>query len=252
MQSHVYILSAVLAERGLELVPENFAERFKIEKEKDCIRHMEKILQRSYSDKEGFAMFDKSWSGNVGIGPAPAEVICDMFVMSHTDMPRMITLASEFSEKVKKYNLNLAKKLKFALVSKGGCLECFGVDAQVILLNDINDEMKFPPPNVSYPPAYNMTPQRFTKIREALVVVLAAFESSSFNPTVGVSFLHILTPEQYDISIREDHFVVVSAPPGTGKTVVAMERIKRLRTKSVSNNEILYICENKSLASFVW
>ncbi|CAB4001197.1 PREDICTED: uncharacterized protein K02A2.6-like, partial [Paramuricea clavata] len=65
------------------------------------------------------------------------------------------------------------------------------------------------------------------------------------------AFLYVLTPEQYDISIREDPFVVVSAPPGTGKTVVAMERIKRLRTKGVSKNEILYICENKSLASFV-
>ena len=236
----------------MKLVPEDFAERFKIEQEKNCIRNLQNILQQSYSDNKGFVMFDKSWSGNVGIAPPPDEVLCDMFVMSHSGMPRMITLARECSEKVKMYNLNLGKKLKAALVNKGGCLKYVGIDAQIILLNDINDGMILPPSNASYPAAYNMNPQIFAKIREALVIVLAGFESSSFNPTVGVSFLYVLTTEQYDISILEDPFVVVSAPPGTGKTVVAMERIKRLQKRNVSKVEILYICENKSLASFLW
>ena len=239
------------AEKGLKFVPENFAERLKLEPHKNCIPHLEKILRREYSNTEGFVMFDKSWSGNVGIDPAPEEVICDMFVMSLAGMPQMITLASKPSEKVTQYNVNLALKLKAALVSKGGCLECFVVDAQIILINDINDKMRLLPSNC-YPVAYEITQNLFTKIREALVIVLAGFESSSFNPAVGASFLYVLTPEQYKISIREDRFVVVSAPPGTGKTVVAMERIRKLQARNVSKVEILYICENKALKSFIW
>ena len=96
-----------------------------------------------------------------------------------------------------------------------------------------------------------MTRERFTKICEALIIVLAGFESSSFNPTVGLKFLHVLTPEQYEISIKEEPYVIISAPPGTGKTVVAIQRIKRLRLRNISEENILYICENKSLAAFV-
>ena len=199
-------------------------------------------------------MFDKSWSGNVGAGPAPEGVICDVFIMSHTGMPQMITLASERSQEVIEYNVNLAKKLKGALVSKGGCLQLFEVEAQIIPINDVHAEMGFLCPSGPhcYPPAYTMTPLSFSKIREALVIVLAGFESSSFNPKVGVSFLYVLTPEQYNISIKEDPFVMVTGPPGTGKTVVAMERIKKLRAKNVPKDEILYVCENKALFFFIW
>ena len=243
------------AKKGWKFVPENFAQRLKLEPHKNCIQHLERILRRKYSNTKGLVMFDKSWSGNVGIDPAPKEVICDMFVFSHTSMPQMITLASERSEKVTQYNVDLAKKLKATLVGKGGCLECFMVDALVILINDVNDEMRLLSPNCyppALPPAYTMTQDLFTKVRKALVIVLAAFESSSFNPTVGASFLYVLTPEQYKICIKEDPFVVVSAPPGTGKTVVAMERIKKLKKRNVSRVEILYICENKALKSFIW
>ena len=110
--------------------------------------------------------------------------------------------------------------------------------------------MKLPLPVLAYPVEYKMTRERFTKICEALVIVLAGFESSTFNPTVGVKFMYVLTPEQYRISIKEEPYVIVSAPPGTGKTVVAIERIKRLR-RNVSKKNILYICENKSLQAFV-
>ena len=111
--------------------------------------------------------------------------------------------------------------------------------------------MKLPLPVLAYPVEYKMTRERFTKICEALVIVLAGFESSTFNPTVGVKFMYVLTPEQYRISIKEEPYVIVSAPPGTGKTVVAIERIRRLRFRNVSKKNILYICENKSLQAFV-
>ncbi len=240
-----------LAEKGLEVVPKNFTERFKVQQEKSCIQQLELKLQQSYSNKKGFVMMDKSWSGNVGMDAVPDGVVCDIFLMSHNVMPQMITVVRKDSKEVKKYNLELAKKLKGALVNKGGSLQCIGIIATVVSLEDINDKFELPLPVVNYPTTYKMTKQLFTKIREALVVVLAGFESSSFNPTVGVNFLYVLTPEQYNITIEEDPFVLVSAPPGTGKTVVAIERIKRLRSRNVSKNEILYICENIPLASFI-
>lgn len=235
----------------MTIVPENYPERIKDEKEKTCIKLLVEKLLQSYSDDRGFVLMDRSWSGNVECKPAPAEIVCDMLVLSHNVMPRLITVARESSKGVEQYSSYLAKKLKGALVNKGGCLECFGIDFGIILLQDINDEMWLPLPVSNYPIGYNMTTERFNKIREALVILLAGFESSSFNPAVGVKFLYVLTPEQYKISIKEEPFVIVSAPPGTGKTVVAIERIKRLRRRNVSKEEILYICENKSLAAYV-
>ena len=208
-------------------------------------------LQQSYSGDRGFVTMDRSWSGNIGFESAPIEIVCDMFVISHNVPPRLITVAREHTKDVEQYNFSLAKKLKRALVNSGRSLECFGIHFQIILLKDINDEMMLTLPPAKYPIEYKMTGRSFDKIRESLVIVLAEFESSSFNPAVGVKFLYVLTPEQYKLSIKDEPFVIVSAPPGTGKTVVAIQRMKRLRFRNVSKEKILYICENKSLAAYV-
>ena len=196
-------------------------------------------------------MIDRSWSGNIGFQSAPDEIICDMFVMSYNVPPRLITVARERTKDVERYNFCLAKKLKGVLVNSGGCLECFGILFEIILRKDVNQEVRLTSPASKYPIEYKMTEMLFNKIREGLVIVLAGFESSSFNPAVGVKFLYVLTPEQYKLSIKDEPFVIVSAPPGTGKTVVAIERMKRLRFRNVSKEKILYICENKSLAAYV-
>jgi hypothetical protein len=248
---HIGLLLYFLAKKGLTFVPENFAERFKVEQENAGIQLLQLKLQQSYSDEKGFVMIDKLWSGNIGFEPAPEEVVCDIFVVSHNFMPRMITVARKYSEKVKKYNVRLATKLKLALVNEGGCLQCFGIYAEVIVLNNLNQIVHLPLPISHYPSEYKMTKAIFSKIQEALVIVLAGFESSIFNPTVGVNFLYVLTPEQHKIIIKDDPHVIVSAPPGTGKTVVAIERINRLRKRKVSKDEILYICENLPLAFYV-
>lgn len=230
------------------MVPKNFADRFK--SEKASIKKLELKLNQMYSNDDGFVVMDKSWAVNVGIGPAPAEVVCDALVMSHKVMPRMITITRKHSSEVSQYNLKVAKKLKLALVNKAGCLECFCIEAQVIQLDEIDVEMIMPL-SFNYPPKYKMTKQLLNKVRESLVIVLAGFECSTFNPAVGANFLYVLTPEQYEITIAEEPFVFVQAPPGTGKTLSALERIKRLQKLGVSKDKILYICENKPLATYI-
>ena len=242
-----------LALQGLKIVPENFPERLNDEKEKAFIKQLELKLRQSYSKKKGFAMIDKHWSRNIGAEPPPADVICDIFLMCTSGMPIMITVTRECTEEVRKYNRNLAKKLKNTLVSKGGCLTHFGISFQIIQC-DINKQVEFGRPAnqaLNYPKEYEMTASVFIKIREALVIVLAGFESSLFNPAVGVQFLYVLTPEQYKVCIKDDPYVIVGAPPGTGKTVVAIERIKLLARRAVPQNSILYLCENKALATCV-
>ena len=113
----------------MNIHPENYSQFIKQDKEK--IVQLVKTLQKSYIRDKGFVVIDRSWSVNVGFGPAPTEVLCDMLVMTRDAMPRMITVARERTNDVKQYNLNLAKKLKCALVGKGGCLECLGINCNI-------------------------------------------------------------------------------------------------------------------------
>lgn len=102
-----------------------------MKQEKERIMQLVQTLEESYFGDKGFVVIDRSWSANVGFGPAPTEVVCDMLMMTHSAMPQMITVARERTNDVKQYNLNLAKKLKCALVGKGGCLECLGIDFNI-------------------------------------------------------------------------------------------------------------------------
>ena len=242
-----------LAKAWLKKVPEGFEDRLPDDDRKYLHTFVRKLKARHKSNN-GFMIFERSWAVNVGIDvkKVPSDVVCDIFVMSLNEMPQMFTISKVITDEVIRYNLNVAKQLKLCLVNIGGCLQCFAISAHVIRMEGTESTFDIPRPCCErYPTEYKVTSKRFYQIRSAMVTLLASFESSSLNSAIGLKFLSILTPSQYSVINKGDPFMIVDSPPGTGKTVVAVERIKRLRRSGIPENEILYICENKALCCYV-
>lgn len=206
----------------------------------------------------GLLLVSRSWLRNVGPGDRPSYLICDMLLVSQ-DMGglHLITLCQPGSEhNITNYSLATARHLKKSLVLKGGCKEKFYISNRVVpcsATTDLTTNIDVPCANMLYPKPYDMayTPEKLNKILEALVVVLAKVPSSLTN-ALGVSFMNLLTPLQYEVvheEIELSRELWVKGSAGTGKTLVAIEFMRELgrRDEQLMKHEILYVCENEGL-----
>ena len=92
---------------------------------------------------------------------------------------------------------------------------------------------------------------KINKILQSLVIVLAQFPSFLSNKQ-GLKFLNLLTKEQFELlhkEIDEHRELWIQGVAGTGKTVVAVEFIRRLlrRDPNLTNQNILYVCERPEM-----
>ncbi|NXY80506.1 SLN13 protein, partial [Glareola pratincola] len=107
-----------------------------------------------------------------------------------------------------------------------------------------------------------MYPQNYSLIKSdnlkalfrALTVVLLSFKSF-LSDHVGSEFLNLLTIKQYQLlseNLHKTKKLYVYGLPGTGKTIVALKIIEKIRTMlQCKQEEVLYVCENKPLRDFV-
>lgn len=190
----------------------------------------------------------------------PFRTICDVLLCSPTFPLVLVTLVNsnvDKTQEVATYNTALARTLKRVLTQEAGCVEEFLVKPVVISNEDLSLEsfgkQIFAVPSC-YHDKYSMTQEKYSKILEALAIVLTKL-TTSFLIEAGLKHFSVLTKEQYDIL---DEFygstskVKITGLPGTGKTWLALERIERLRIGScVKWFEILYVCSNKCLEASV-
>ncbi|NXT53247.1 SLFN8 protein, partial [Pluvianellus socialis] len=105
-----------------------------------------------------------------------------------------------------------------------------------------------------YPEDYILTSRNVTAFLHALVIVVLHFKSY-LSDYLGCEILNLLTLKQYELLSKNPRKVkeqFVLGLPGTGKTIVALKIIERIRnTFHCSAEEILYICENQPLKQFV-
>lgn len=226
---------------------------------KVVIRQIQGIVMKGGS--RGLLLFSRSWLRNVGPGvrpsgpgARPSGLICDLLLISQ-DMGglHLVTLCEPGSEEsVFRYNLTTAGDLKKSLVFEGGCEEKFYISNHVLPCSATTN-IDGLGANSLYPPAYDMgyTHEKLNKILEALVIVLAKVPST-LSSTLGVSFMNLLTPLQYQLvseEIDESRELWIKGPAGSGKTLVAIEFMRELRRRDeqLKKDEILYVCENKGL-----
>ena len=87
-----------------------------------------------------------------------------------------------------------------------------------------------------------------------MVIGLTAVPST-LSSKVGVTILNLLTKEQFQVvyeMIDVTRELWVKGVAGTGKTLVAVEMMKRIRLhENVEGHEILYVCETEGIANQV-
>lgn len=105
-----------------------------------------------------------------------------------------------------------------------------------------------------YPENYTLTSRDIPSFLRALVIVVLCFKFY-LSDHLGCEFFNLLTPKQYELLSKNLHKAkdqCVLGVPGTGKTIVALKIIERIRNIfHRSTKEILYICENQALKKFV-
>ncbi|XP_031569320.1 schlafen family member 8-like [Actinia tenebrosa] len=208
--------------------------------------------------QSGIAYIERCWEVNLGLpSTKPDDVICDV-LMSCPQMPLVfvsLTNSGNPSEASCSYNRKVAAKLKAALVQEAGCLEKFYIKPVVISHQQLvsEDAAWIYSETPLYPKTYKMNNDKYYKVLEALVLVLARANVMASH-IVGQGLFNLLTYEQYKILhgfYEHSYKVQITGPPGSGKTVLALERIRRLRNTGCSYDEVLFLCSNKPLKARV-
>uniref|UniRef100_A0A669PB96 Schlafen family member 13 n=1 Tax=Phasianus colchicus TaxID=9054 RepID=A0A669PB96_PHACC len=205
---------------------------------------------------EGVVIFSRSWAVEVGLSENQG-IICDVLLVAKGRPPILYTVCKHISEDLFHYSRRTAWRLKEKLVNTGGYTHKLCVIPKLLTL----------PPSYNYGEEWDLNvqklyPQNYGLINSvnlknllhSLIIVLLNFKSF-LSDSVGFEFLNLLTIEQYQLlseNLHKTKKLYVYGLPGTGKTVVALKVIEKIRNMfKCKQQEVLYICENKPLKDFV-
>ena len=187
-------------------------------------------------------------------------VICDLLLLSESlGRLHLISLVSSGSQdQFFPHARATAKAVKKSLVRNGGCYEKFYITCQVVLCRVGTEPLEIPFPDSRYPKEYDLGSStqelvKINKILQSLVTVLAQFPSFLSNKQ-GLKFLNLLTKEQFELlsklyDVKKKRELWIQGVAGTGKTVVALEFIRRLLNgdPNLKPENILYVCERPAM-----
>ncbi|XP_045629461.1 schlafen family member 5-like [Ursus americanus] len=204
---------------------------------------------------QGILIFSRSWAVDLGL-PEKKGVICDALLLSRNNIPLLYTILSECDASWKDNSVIVARTLKQKLVNTGGYTGKLCITPLVFLLNpDRTAETLHGSDLQIYPESYNLkTTQDMEALLQSLVIVLLGFRSF-LSEELGSEVLNILTDKQYELlskNIRVTRELFVHGLPGSGKTIVALRIMEKIRNVfHCQPSDILYICENQPLRKFV-
>ncbi|NXW31551.1 SLFN9 protein, partial [Phaetusa simplex] len=207
---------------------------------------------------EGVLIFSRSWAVEVGL-PENQDIICDVLLIAKDRPPILYTVCKHHtSQGLFEYSRRIAWRLKEKLVNTGGYIHKLCVIPKLLILLPKSNCGKEWDLNVQemYPQNYSLIKSDNLKaLLRALTVVLLSFKSF-LSDRVGYEFLNLLTIKQYQLlseNLHKTKKLYVYGLPGTGKTIVALKIIEKIRTMlQCKQEEVLYVCENKPLRDFVW
>uniref|UniRef100_A0A8B9P4X8 Schlafen family member 13 n=1 Tax=Apteryx owenii TaxID=8824 RepID=A0A8B9P4X8_APTOW len=205
----------------------------------------------------GVLIFSRSWAVEVGLPDNPF-IICDVLLIAQGRPPTLYTVCKcPITECLFDYSRRTAWRLKQKLVNTGGYIHKLCIIPKLLtLLPEINCEKER---NLNIQEMY---PQNYSVINSdnlnallcALTVVLLNFRSF-LSDQLGFEFFNLLTVKQYQLlseNLHKTKKLYVYGLPGTGKTVVALKIIEKIRNVfQCAQDEVLYICENQPLRDFV-
>ncbi|KFV69557.1 Schlafen family member 13, partial [Dryobates pubescens] len=217
---------------------------------------------------KGVLVFSRSWAVEIGLHKTQ-DVVCDALLVAENETPLLYTVVRDGSRAAWEYSRGTARALKQKLVNDGGCAIKLCVIPQVLHLQDTEDQMEVEeaggvPQQANqqqlhcytnmYPEDYILTSRGIPALLRALVIVVLRFKSY-LSDWFGCEIFSLLTLKQYELlskNLDKTKNLFVFGLPGTGKTIVAMKIIERIRNIYQCHPwEILYICENTPLKKFV-
>nr|AAP30070.1 schlafen 9 [Mus musculus] len=214
------------------------------------------VKQQIRSFSCGLLILSRSWAVDLNL-EEKQEVICDALLIAQNSPPILYTILGEQDEQGQDYCTRTAFTLKQKLVNTGGYTGRVCVMTKVLCLSSQNNN-KTSGGSVSpidYPSSYNLANiQEMQGLLQALVIVLLNFRSF-LSDQLGCEVLNLLTAQQYEIlskSLRKTRELFVHGLPGSGKTIIAMKIMEKIRnTFHCETDRILYICENQPLRDFI-
>ncbi|KGL96388.1 Schlafen family member 11, partial [Charadrius vociferus] len=216
---------------------------------------------------KGVLIFSRSWAVDIGL-PKKQDVVCDVLLVAENAYPVLYTVVKDASSAEYENSRETAYTLKQKLVNVGGYASKVCVIPQILHLNGTKNQMEVAGCGVPqqenqenpcgyaslYPENYILTSRDIPAFLRALVIVVLGFKSY-LSDHLGCEIFNLLTLKQYELLSKNLHKVkeqFVLGLPGTGKTIVALKIIERIRNIfQCSAEEILYICENQPLKEFV-
>ncbi|NWU85172.1 SLN13 protein, partial [Onychorhynchus coronatus] len=213
---------------------------------------------------KGVLIFSRSWAVDIGL-KKKQNVVCDALLVADNEYPVLFTVVRDTSCVTYGTWRETARALKQKLVNDGGYTSRACVIPQILQLNGTKDQTEVPENDVPqqetlhdstspYPKSYILTSRDIPAFLRALVIVVLGFKSY-LSDHLGCEIFNLLTLKQYKLLSKNLHKVrklFVLGLPGTGKTIVALKIIEKIKnTFHCSAEEILYICENQPLRDFV-
>ncbi|XP_072501029.1 schlafen family member 11 isoform X2 [Notamacropus eugenii] len=220
---------------------------------------LEELMNKQMREEEcsqGILIFSRSWAVDIGL-QENQKVLCDALLIAPNSLPVLYTVLREPPPADgEEYSIRTARTLKQKLVNTGGYTGRVCIIPKVLILNPRNDTdiPRSSCQTILYPSSYQVTDKEMTKLLQSLVIVLLSFRSF-LSDRLGYEVLNLLTIEQYNVVSKNLHNtprLFVHGFPGTGKTVIAMKIIEKIKNVfSCEKEEILYICENQPLRDFM-
>ncbi|XP_075706571.1 schlafen family member 9-like [Rhinoderma darwinii] len=235
-------------ENGLIIKPDKLYEVLKAEHP-----GLEDKMNTILPNSGAVLLVSRSWAVDVDQKSSP-NVVCDVLLLSPNNYPTLYSVFnSEVSEKEFDYTKRTAFALKQKLINVGSYAGKLCVIPAILCLDDKHEKLSFWP-DIEYPVTYKLNNLVTVKaLLQSLTIVILSFRNM-LRDKIGIEYFNLLTIEQYKVLSKKlfNEIFFVHGPPGTGKTVIALEIIKRIKNmRNCSTDDILYICENKPLRDYV-
>ncbi|KFU83663.1 Schlafen family member 13, partial [Chaetura pelagica] len=216
---------------------------------------------------KGVLIFSRSWAVEIGL-EKKRDVVCDVLLVAENTYPVLYTVVGNTCSAEAENLRETAYALKQRLVNDGGYASKVCVIPKILHLSGTEEQMEVAGDDIPqqeaqenlcnhtilYPEDYVLTSRDIPAFLRALVIVVLSFKSY-LSDHLGCEVFNLLTLKQYELLSKHLHkarkqFVI--GLPGTGKTIVALKIIERIRNVfHCSAEEVLYICENQPLKNFV-
>lgn len=206
---------------------------------------------------EGIVISSRSWAVDVGL-PENRDIICDILVLAKDWPPILYTVCKhQISKDLFEYSKCTDRKLKEKLVNTGGYIHKLCIIPKLLILHPVFNHGEEWDVNIQemYPQNYSLIKRINLKdLLRSLTIALLTFKSF-LSDRVGSEILNVLTMKQYQLlseNLHKTKKLFVHGLPGTGKTIVALNIIEKIRNMyQCRQQEVLYICENQPLRNFV-